>query len=150
MEISEKRGGWSMKEVPLSYVKANQTGIVIFVILSIALLQPWLLALLWIIQVLGLVLGGQGNAFVWITKRFLPVNHSRTQAEELTRFNNSLAVLFLTLSLISFALGWVILGYIFAGFLLLAAGAALLGYCIGCTVYYQYKQFVNKQRVRRG
>ncbi|WP_254776916.1 hypothetical protein [Paenibacillus sp. yr247] len=25
-------------------------------------------------------------------------------------------------------------GYIFTGFLFLAAGAALLGYCIGCTI----------------
>ncbi|MEW9698782.1 DUF4395 domain-containing protein [Paenibacillus sp. SI8] len=139
-----------MKEVPLAYVKANQTGIVIFVILSFALFQPWLIALLWIIQVFGFVLGGQWNLFVWISKRFITVNPSKTQAEELTRFNNSLAVLFLTLALIFFAIGWGVVGYIFAGFLLLAAGAALLGYCIGCTIYYPYKQFVNRFRVRRG
>ncbi|MBD0383125.1 DUF4395 domain-containing protein [Paenibacillus sedimenti] len=133
-----------MKEVPLAYVKANQTGIVIFVILSFALLQPWLIALLWVIQVVGLLSRGKWNVFVQIFKRFMTVKGSDTQAEELTRFNNTLAVLFLTLSLLSFALGWVAVGYIFAGFLLLAAGAALLGYCIGCTIYYQYKQFVKR------
>ncbi|MGO4276598.1 DUF4395 family protein [Paenibacillus sp. TAF58] len=38
-------------------------------------------------------------------------------------------------------------GYIFTGFLLLAAGAALLGYCIGCMIYYRFKQFIVRQRV---
>ncbi|NEW06525.1 DUF4395 family protein [Paenibacillus sp. SYP-B3998] len=47
------------------------------------------------------------------------------------------------------ALGWVVIGYVFTGFLLLAAGAALLGYCIGCKIYYPYKIFLNKQRSRR-
>ncbi|MFD0697073.1 DUF4395 domain-containing protein [Paenibacillus sp. GCM10027628] len=134
-----------MKEVPLAFVKANQTGIVVLIILSFALLQPWLIALLWMIQIIGLVLGGQRNPFVWLYKQFASVGYkSETQAEELTRFNNVLAVIFLTLSLFSFALDWVAVGYIFAGFLLLAAGAALLGYCIGCTIYYQFKQHVKR------
>lgn len=125
-----------MKEIPLAYVKANQTGIVILVILSFALLQPWLIALLWMIQVIGLVSSGQWNVFVRVYRRFVAANGSSdTQAEELTRFNNFLAVLFLTLSLIAFAIGWVIVGYILAGFLLLAAGAALLVFAFADDAY---------------
>ncbi|TXK85435.1 DUF4395 domain-containing protein [Paenibacillus sp. N3.4] len=135
-----------MKEVPISYVKANQAGIVIVVLLSFALQLPWLIGILWLIQVVGLVFGGKWNLFVAITRRFIRVKAGYTQAAELTRFNNVLAVLFLTLSLLSFAVGWQVLGYIFTVFLLAAAGAALLGYCIGCTIYYQYKQL----RIRRG
>ncbi|MEC0229054.1 DUF4395 domain-containing protein [Paenibacillus alba] len=130
-----------MKEVPMAYVKANQTGIVVFVLLAFTLQWSWLVVLLWLIQVLGLIGGGKWNVFVAVAKPFLPRNGKETQAEELTKFNNSLAVLFLSLSLIAFAIGWTIVGYVFTGFLLLAAGAALLGYCIGCTIYYQYKQF---------
>ncbi|KQX68034.1 MULTISPECIES: DUF4395 domain-containing protein [unclassified Paenibacillus] len=134
-----------MKEVPISYVKANQTGIVVFVLLAFAFQWTWLVALLWLIQLLGLVSGGKWNLFVAVSKGFLSRSGIETQAAELTRFNNTLAVLFLTLSLASFAIGWSMVGYIFTGFLLLAAGAGLLGYCIGCTIYYQYKQFILRR-----
>lgn len=139
-----------MKEVPISYVKANQTGIVVFVLLAFAFQWTWLVALLWVIQLLGLVGGRKWNLFVAVSKRFLSRSVTETQAAELTRFNNALAVLFLSLSLASFAIGWSMVGYIFTGFLLLAAGAALLGYCIGCTIYYQYKQFIVRWRLKRG
>ncbi|WP_027091774.1 DUF4395 domain-containing protein [Cohnella thermotolerans] len=136
-----------MREIPMPYIKANQTGIVLFVILSFLFQQPWLLAVLWIVQAVGLFTGGKWNAFVRLAKPFLRTEGRETQAEELQRFNNSLAVLFLTLSLLSFLIGWTIAGYVFAAMLLLAAGVALLGYCIGCTVYFQYKRLARKAKM---
>ncbi|OPG94771.1 hypothetical protein B2I21_30035 [Chryseobacterium mucoviscidosis] len=130
-----------MREVPMRYVKANQIGIVLFVVLSFLINQPLILGALWIIQVVGLVSGGKLNLFVQIAKAVLTGKGTETQAVELQRFNNVLAVLFLTLALISFGLGWQVAGYIFSSMLLLAASAALLGYCVGCTVYFWYKQF---------
>jgi len=132
-------------EIPMSYVKANQTGIVLFVILAF-LISPWILLALWLIQVVGLLTGGRYNLFVRIAQPFLPTKGGETQAAELTRFNNSLAVIFLTLSLLALSLGWTIAGYVFAAMLLIAAGVALLGYCIGCTIYFQYKQFLARRR----
>ncbi|MDK8193735.1 DUF4395 domain-containing protein [Paenibacillus sp. UMB7766-LJ446] len=129
-----------MREVPMRYVKANQIGIVLFVVLSFLFNQPLILGALWIIQVVGLVSGGKLNLFVQIAKAVLTGKGTETQAVELQRFNNILAVLFLTLALISFGLGWQVAGYIFSSMLLLAASAALLGYCVGCTVYFWYKQ----------
>jgi hypothetical protein len=129
-----------MREVPMRYVKANQTGIVLFVILSFVINQPLLLGALWIIQVAGLASGGKLNLFVLIAKLILKGKGTETQAFELQRFNNSLAVLFLSLALISVALSWQVAGYVFSVMLLAAASAALLGYCIGCTVYFWYKQ----------
>jgi hypothetical protein len=135
-----------LKEVPMPYVKANQAGIVLFIIAAFILGQPWIIAALWFIQTVGQLLGGRFNLFVRIAKPFLHVEGRETQAAELQRFNNTLAVLFLTLSLISFALGWIVVAYVFAAMLLLAAGAALLGYCIGCTIYYQYKKALALKR----
>ncbi|SEB28164.1 DUF4395 domain-containing protein [Paenibacillus sp. 276b] len=129
-----------MREVPMRYVKANQIGIVLFVILSFLFNQPLILGALWIIQVIGLASGGKLNLFVQIGKAVLTGKGTETQAVELQRFNNVLAVLFLTLALVSFGLGWQVAGYIFSSMLLLAASAALLGYCVGCTVYFWYKQ----------
>ncbi|WP_246120541.1 DUF4395 family protein [Cohnella terricola] len=91
---------------------------------------------------------GRLNPFVAIAKILLKGKGEETQALELTRFNNTLAILFLTLALVSFGLGWPIAGYIFSAFLLLAASAALLGYCIGCTVYFWVKQ-IRAGRFRR-
>jgi hypothetical protein len=133
-----------MRENPMPYIKANQTGIVLFVLLAAAFQQPWVLAVLWLIQMTGLATSGRWNLFVRIAKPFLRTDGRETQAEELTRFNNSLAVLFLTLSILSFAVGWTVAGYVFAAFLFLAAGVALLGYCVGCTIYFQYKQIRHK------
>lgn len=139
-----------MREVPLSFVKANQTGIVIFVSLAIAFQWPWLIVILWVIQVLGLAGGAKWNLFVTVLKRFFPRNRTETQALELTKFNNALAVLFLSISFLAFAVGWSLVGYLFAASLLLAASAALLGYCVGCTIYFQYKQVVSRHRMKRG
>lgn len=138
-----------MREVPMRYVKANQTGIVLFVILSFLLQQPWILAALWIIQAAGLLSEGKLNLFVVIAKLILKGKGTETQAVELQRFNNTLAVIFLTLALISFAFGWQIIGYAFTAMLLLAASAALLGYCIGCTLYFWFKQIRAGKRIGR-
>ncbi|MGN7416054.1 DUF4395 domain-containing protein [Paenibacillus sp. SAF-068] len=129
-----------MREVPMRYVKANQVGIVLFVLLSFVFNPLVVLGALWIIQVIGLASSGKLNLFVQIGKVVLTDKGTETQAVELQRFNNILAVLFLSLALISFSLGWVTAGYAFSVMLLAAASAALLGYCVGCTVYFWYKQ----------
>ncbi|MWV45817.1 DUF4395 family protein [Paenibacillus sp. HJL G12] len=135
-----------MKEIPEPYVKANQTGIVLLVIFTAVFNQPLILLALWCIQVVGLIAGK--NLFVLLAKPFLKVKGAHTQALELQRFNNTLAVLFLTLSLLSFLIGLPVLGYVFAAMLFLAAFAAICGYCIGCTVYFQYKQFKARRKLR--
>lgn len=138
-----------MKQIPMPYIKANQTGIVLVVVAALLLREPWLVAALWIVQAAGLLLGSKWNLFVRIAKPFLRISpNGDTQAAELARFNNTLAVLFLSASVIVFALGWTIAGYVFAVMLLVAASAALLGYCIGCTVYYRYKQFRARRQLR--
>ncbi|WP_366346695.1 DUF4395 domain-containing protein [Paenibacillus amylolyticus] len=124
----------------MRYVKANQVGIVLFMLLSFVFNPIVVLGALWSIQVVGLASSGKLNLFVQIGKAVLTGKGTETQAVELQRFNNILAVLFLSLALISFSLGWVGAGYVFSVMLLAAASAALLGYCVGCTVYFWYKQ----------
>lgn len=138
-----------MKEVPMRYVKANQAGIVLFVIASLAFHEPWVLVALWLIQVIGFASEGKLNPFVALAKQLFPVRGNfETQAVELQRFNNTLAILFLTFSLLSWVAGWTIASVAFAAMLLIAASVALLGYCIGCTLYYQYKQLLARSRAR--
>ncbi|WP_438347862.1 DUF4395 domain-containing protein [Paenibacillus sp. FA6] len=128
-----------MKEIPEAYVKVNQIGIVLCIILTAVFNQPYILLALWLIQVIGLLSGK--NLFVLLVRPFLNVKGAATQAEELQRFNNKLAVGFLTISLLAFVTQLQVIGYIVVGLLFVAAFVALCGYCVGCTVYFQYKQF---------
>ncbi|MDF2837620.1 MAG: hypothetical protein K0Q63_3260 [Paenibacillus sp.] len=141
-----------MKEVPIPYVRSNQAGIVLSLAAFFITQSVWIIAALFVIQVLGLVFGAKANLFVRIARPFLGglVSRSGTEALELQRFNNSLAVLFLTLSLASLLLGFGTAGNVFAAMMGAAALAALLGYCIGCTIYFQYKQFRAKRLRQNG
>lgn len=140
-----------MKEVPIPYVRSNQAGIVLSLIAFFITQSVWFIAALFVIQALGLAFGAKANLFVRIAKPFLTklIAKSGTEAAELQRFNNSLAVLFLTVSLVSLLFGFQLAGNIFAAMMGAAALAALLGYCIGCTIYFQYKQF-RARRLRQG
>jgi hypothetical protein len=134
-------------DVPMPYVKANQIGIVLMVVLATLLKAPLLLVLLWVIQITGSIFGA--NLFTQFAKPFVKVEGTKTQARELQRFNITLGILFLTISLLCFANHFVLAGYIFAWILGIVATIALCGYCIGCTIYYQFKQFKAMRKINK-
>lgn len=135
-----------MKEIPMRLIKSNQVGIVLFVVLAILLQQPLFIYALLIIQLVPLLFTSKYNLFIWvgrlIFKKSLP--GKETQAVELARFNQTIAVLLLAASSLFFILGWYLAAYIAAGFVAIAATVAILGYCIGCTLYFQYKQRIAR------
>ncbi|MCR8631780.1 DUF4395 domain-containing protein [Paenibacillus radicis (ex Xue et al. 2023)] len=132
-----------MREIPVPYVRANQAGIVLFVVLAIVLQQPVFIAAIWAIQVIGLWRGFRANLIVRLATPFLAsrVAGAQTESAELLRFNNSIAVILLTISLFCF---WVIhsavAGYIAAAMVAIAALIAICGFCVGCFLYYQFKK----------
>lgn len=137
-----------MKEIPIPYVRTNQAAMVLFITASVLLQQPILILLLWVIQVVGLVSGGKGNLFIMVVKPLLQghVGKFDTEAFELQRFNNSIAVILLTFSnLFLFVMPWSTAGYVFAGMVAIAALMALFGFCIGCFLYFQFKQFKHRR-----
>lgn len=131
-----------MKQVPLPLVKLNQSAIVLFVLFAIFFQEPILIYIITAIQLLGLLTEGKANPIFIPIRLFLAAGLKRaeTQAAELNRFNNTIAVILLSLSGLFFVLGLNLVAYLFAGMVGLAAFVALCGYCIGCTIYYQYKR----------
>lgn len=131
------------QEVPIAKVRSNQIGIVLTIIIAIALDIQWLIAILWLIQILTLLLGSGANVFVTLLEPLAKKLYGtkQTEAQELVKFNLSIGMTFLTLSLICVSLQWKLAAYIIAGMMGAAALAALLGYCIGCTIYFQYKKY---------
>lgn len=132
-----------MKEIPIPYVRANQIGIIVLVLLGLIFQQPWPIILLWIIQVAGLSFGPKGNLFIQLAKPLLTgkIPGSRTEAAELQRFNASLAVFLLTIALLCFVVGWTTAALVFAACVAAAAFIAVCGYCVGCFLYFQLKKF---------
>lgn len=137
-----------MKEIPLVKVRSNQLGIVITLAIAIIMQIPWLIAIMWLVQVLTRLLGSGANVFVIVLEPLLDPIYKKSvpEAEELQKFNLSLGIVFLSLSLICLSLQQELLAYIFAGLMALAALSALLGYCIGCTIYYQYKKMKSAKK----
>ncbi|MFL6560384.1 MAG: DUF4395 family protein [Bacillus sp. (in: firmicutes)] len=46
----------------------------------------------------------------------------------------------------SFSLGWTTLGYVFTILVAVAAFVAILGFCVGCFIHYQWKQYKYRRR----
>ncbi len=134
------------KEVPLFLVKSNQAGVVAVILLAIVTQQPILLLLLWVIQAVGLVFGTKASLFIRIVQPFLRggLEGSPTQSVELQRFNQTLGMLFLTVSLICFLFQMNTAGYILASMFAAAAFLSVCGFCVGCLMYYQYKQLRHR------
>src|SRR5690606_21066441 len=132
-----------MNEIPIAKVRSNQIGIVITLLIAIIAQMPWLIAIVWLVQVMTRLLGAGANTFVIILEPIAQKIYGKkeTEAAELQKFNLSLGITFLSISLICFSLNWTTAAYIVAGAMALAALSALLGYCIGCTIYYQYKKY---------
>ncbi|GFN33936.1 DUF4395 domain-containing protein [Paenibacillus xylaniclasticus] len=133
-------------DVPLHRVRGNQLGILLFIIISVVTQQLWLLIVPLVVQIISRTWGVRYNLFVRLFARIFPISQ-RTESRELLRFNSLLAILFLTGALIGFALGSSIVGYIFIGFLSIAVILALCGFCLGCFIYFQWKQFVARRRI---
>ncbi|MFY0545976.1 DUF4395 domain-containing protein [Brevibacillus sp. H7] len=136
-----------MTDIPEQYVRVNHFGVIFTFLLAVVLQQPMLIGLLWLIQVVHLVSGGRANLFVLVAKPFWkkPISSAEAQSPELFRFNASIAVALQTLSVLVFLVwpgtGW---GYVISGVHAVAAIAALDGYCMGCFLYYQWKQRQRK------
>lgn len=130
-------------EIPIAKVRSNQMGIVITLLIAMIFNYPWLIAIVWLVQIMTRLLGPGANVFIVMLEPIAAKIYGKkeTEAAELQKFNLSLGITFLTISLVCLSLGWIIAAYIFAGLMMLAALGALLGYCIGCTLYYQYKKY---------
>ncbi len=135
-----------MKEIPIPLVRANQLFLVVGTLVSFVLNSPLLLACILLIMVLPLILGAKGNLVFRLAKPLLQKRlvNAETEALELQRFNNSIAVILLAIgNLILWSNGhWS--AWLFVGMVTVAAGLALVGFCIGCIMYYQLKQLKHK------
>ena len=131
----------NQKGIPLPIVTLNRAVLTFGILLALVTQQIWVTTLLFLILLLGTVFGKKFSLIRFVGKALLKkqIKNSSYEDAGLQRFNNTIATTLLGLAQISFLLGYHILGWIFSGLVMLAAGVALLGFCIGCFLYYQFK-----------
>ncbi|WP_042454601.1 DUF4395 domain-containing protein [Neobacillus dielmonensis] len=131
----------AVRSIPRPLVKTNQWVIVISVLLTWVTGYEWILLIPFIAGILGLLFGF--NPVMQIAKLFLKKDPKSYIPEdwEQQQFNQKIAVSCLGIGFIGFVLGWNTLGYVFSALVAIAAFVAILGFCIGCFIHYQWRQY---------
>ncbi|MBW4080819.1 DUF4395 domain-containing protein [Paenibacillus sp. S150] len=134
------------KGIPRPLVKTNQAFIVISVLLSWITGQYWILALPLAAGLSGLIFGY--NPVIKLAARLLTKERSAYVLEdpEQQQFNQGIAVFCLAAGLLSFLAGWTVAAYIFTAMVAVAATVAILGFCIGCFIHYQWKMYTYRRK----
>ncbi|WP_243494807.1 DUF4395 domain-containing protein [Priestia aryabhattai] len=131
--------------IPKPLVQLDQLFIVITVLLAL-LAAKWLLLLPFLVEVVTLVT--KRNPVIMAGKTLLRKPASSYQMEDRAQqlFNQWIATICIGIAFISFLMGYTLVGYLFSIMVILAAGVALMGYCIGCTIRYRYMMWKYKRK----
>lgn len=134
------------QSIPRPLVRTNQWVIVLSVIAT------WLTGWSWILLI-PLLSGLSGllfkfNPIMVIAKRFLRKQASAYIPEDRDqqKFNQIIAVSCLAIGFISYLLNWSLVAIIFTTIVFLAAFIAILGFCIGCFIRFQWLQYRHRRK----
>ncbi|NGQ94502.1 DUF4395 domain-containing protein [Brevibacillus sp. SYP-B805] len=136
------------RSIPRPLVRTNQWFLVISVIATWLSGSEWILALPLGTGLLGLLFGF--NPVMWIAKHFLrkPPDAYIPEDWDQQQFNQIIAVVCLVLGLIGYVANWPVMAYVFTAMVALAAFIAILGFCIGCFIRYQWLQYTHKKSAK--
>lgn len=145
---SYKKGLFSMSipiSIPRPLVRTNQWTIFLSVLATWIFQQPWILAIPLVANILGLAFNF--NPVMKVARLFLRKAPSAYIPEDVTqqKFNSCIAISCLFLGLIGFLFNLPVMGYIFTIMVAAASFIAILGFCIGCFIFFQ----INQYRYRR-
>ncbi|MGG4491415.1 DUF4395 domain-containing protein [Metabacillus idriensis] len=130
-----------MNTIPKPLVLTNQW----FIVLSVA--AAWMTGSGWFL-LLPLTAGLMGllfkfNPIMKTAKLFLRKKPSEYLPEDFDQqqFNQLIAVICLSLGFLGYMMSWMTLAYIFTVMVALAAFVAILGFCVGCFIRFQWQQY---------
>ncbi|MEH7274930.1 DUF4395 domain-containing protein [Neobacillus vireti] len=131
--------------IPRPLVRTNQWVIFISAVLALIFAEGWFLIVPLLAGISGIVF--KYNPIMNIAKLFLKKKQKDYIPEdwEQQQFNQKIAVFCLSVGFISFLLGWKTAGYVFTIMVGIAAFVAILGFCIGCFIHYQWKMYQYKK-----
>ncbi len=132
--------------IPRPLTRANQWIIVLSVIVSLLLGATWALLLPMLAGISGLVIGK--NPVMFAAKALLrkPLSSYIQEDRAQQQFNQWIAVSLLAASLLATWFHQHVLALIFQIMVGLAAAVAIAGFCVGCFVRFQWKQYQYRRR----
>ena len=133
--------------IPRPLVRANQWFIVISVLLAWILHAYWLLALPLGAGVLGLL---GYNPVMRLVKILLkhPISYYIPEDRDQQQFNQWISVICLFFGLAGGLLHWQAVYLVFSAMVGLAAFIAILGFCVGCFIRYQWTQYLFRRSTK--
>ena len=142
------------KDIPLPIVKLNRWVLVVGVLSGLLLQQPFFTTVLFAVVLSAVLFGRRGSLIFQVGKRLLPKRNAAARREgwvedpRLMRFNNTIAAILLGGAQLSFLFGLEVVGWALSLAVAIAAGIALAGFCLGCSLYFRYR--MNRYRLFRG
>ncbi|MFD2617520.1 DUF4395 domain-containing protein [Terrilactibacillus laevilacticus] len=138
--------GHNPRSIPRPLVRTNQWFILLSVVATWITGQSWILLIPLICGLLGLLF--HYNPIMKWAKVFLkrPMNEYIPEDRDQQQFNQVIAVSCLTIGYISYLLHWNIVAIIFTAMVGLAAFIAILGFCIGCFIRFQWQQYLYRRK----
>ena len=138
-----------LTSIPRPLVRTNQWTIFLSVILTWLTGEVWILTIPLIANLMGVLLNF--NPVMKIARFFLIKEGKQYIPEDVTqqKFNACIAIACLALGLGSFLVGWKVLGYVFTAMVAIASFIAILGFCIGCFLFFQIKQYKYRRSLKK-
>ena len=135
--------------IPRPLVRTNQWVIVLSVLVTWVTGAYWILLIPFVAGLMGIVVGL--NPIMRLAKGFLrkPLSENVPEDRDQQQFNQIIAVVCLALGLIGYLMHWMLVAYMFTAMVALAAFIAILGFCIGCFIRYQWTQYRYRRAQRR-
>ncbi len=127
--------------VPFPIVRLNRVVIVTCVLIALVTQQPLVLTALFLLLLPAALFGRKASLIFAVGSRLFAKQNATAPKEDkrTQRFNNIIATVFLAVSNLAFLVGAPVVGWAFAIGVAAAATVALLGFCVGCFIYYQFK-----------
>ncbi|KPN95669.1 DUF4395 domain-containing protein [Lysinibacillus sp. ZYM-1] len=135
--------------IPRPLVRLNQWTILLSVIFTWITGIVWILAIPLAANLLGVLCNY--NPIIRSGKLFLKKAPSAYIPEDAQqqKFNASIASFCLTGGLLSYLLNWHVVGHIFTVMVALASSIAIAGFCIGCFLHFQLKQWQYRRSLKK-
>ncbi|MGG0717121.1 DUF4395 domain-containing protein [Robertmurraya massiliosenegalensis] len=129
------------KSIPRPLVRLNQWIIVLSVVLTWITQQETILLFPLICGLIGLIF--KVNPIIMVGRQLLRKQPSEYIPEDFDQqqFNQVISVICLGLGYVGYLLGWTVVAWSFTIMVALAAFIAILGFCVGCYIRFQWQQY---------
>jgi hypothetical protein len=128
-------------DVPMPIVTLNRSILVVSILAGLLLRQPLFTTALLLVLLPAVFWGQHASLIFQVGQRLFSGRLAIAEREDrrLMRFNNTIAVVLLAGAQLAFLAGSPAIGWTLSLAVATAATVALLGFCVGCFLYYQFK-----------